>query len=132
MTTDNIQPTPASAEEIAEAEGHFWGPSPWGSDPISGLVDDVWHERARQLNKWGLQERPSGTDLGRWLEFEEIAKAEHDIRVQQGTLTWVDILKEEVYEAFAEEDPDALRVELIQVMAVAASWILDLDRRGDL
>lgn len=125
MTTDTVIPMPASKDEIKVAEQHFW-------DDSNGLADEVWAERERQLNKWGLQERPSGTDLNKWLEFEMIAKATHDMKVQQGTLTWLDILREEVYEAFAEEDPDALRVELIQVMAVAASWILDLDRRGDL
>jgi hypothetical protein len=42
------------------------------------------------------------------------------------------ILREEVYEAFAEEDPAALRTELIQVAAVAATWVDAIDRRAAL
>jgi hypothetical protein len=130
-----VTPAPkASQAEWTEAEDRFWGCGPFG--PRSGIADDVWAERKRQIEKRGMQERPSGTDASEWIDLEQRAKSEHDLKEAypdiQGPLTWVDILKEEVYEAFAEEDPDALRVELVQVMAVAASWIQDLDRRGDL
>jgi hypothetical protein len=37
---------------------------------------------------------------------------------------------EEVFEAFAESSPDALRKELTQVAAVAVAWIEDIDSRG--
>ncbi|MEY9934267.1 hypothetical protein ABH926_008932 [Catenulispora sp. GP43] len=40
------------------------------------------------------------------------------------------MLLEEVYEALAEVDPAALRAELVQVAAVAAAWVEDIDSRG--
>lgn len=120
-------------DKLIIAGAYFWGDDAVWTD---GIVDEVWSERLRQIEKRGLQERASGTDANQWVPFEAAAKAMHDLKEAHpdgphGPITWVDILKEEVYEAFAEEDPDKLRVELIQVMAVAASWIQDLDRRGD-
>lgn len=43
---------------------------------------------------------------------------------------WRTILAEEVYEAFAETDPARLRHELVQVAAVAAAWVEDIDSRS--
>jgi hypothetical protein len=53
----------------------------------------------------------------------------NDYFVSTKQLTWRDILLEEVYEAFAETDSDRLREELIQVAAVALSWVDAIDRR---
>jgi hypothetical protein len=39
------------------------------------------------------------------------------------------VLNEEVAEAFAESDPAKLRAELLQVAAVCAAWIYDIDTR---
>lgn len=47
-----------------------------------------------------------------------------------GTVTWWHILREEVFEAAAEEDPDKLRAELVQVAAVALKWAEAIDRRN--
>lgn len=44
-----------------------------------------------------------------------------------GTVTWADILLEEVFEALAENDSQRLRDELVQVAAVAVKWIALLD-----
>jgi len=38
-------------------------------------------------------------------------------------------MAEEVAEAFAETDAALLRTELIQVAAVIAAWVSDIDRR---
>ena len=54
---------------------------------------------------------------------------DNDERVERGSLAWDGILLEEVYEAFAEEDPIKLRSELVQVAAVAVQWIAAIDRR---
>jgi hypothetical protein len=56
-------------------------------------------------------------------------KIQNQHRVENGDLTWDGILLEEVYEALAEADPVKLREELVQVAAVAASWVVALDRR---
>ena len=47
---------------------------------------------------------------------------------QIGQCTWLHILREEVFEAFAEDDPAKLRAELIQVAAVAVQWVEAIDR----
>lgn len=107
------------------AEAHFWGD--FGFD---GLVDEVWEERKRQLAKRGVQERRAGYDIGRWGILESQARLEYDAQGKAGTLTWASILREEFYEALAAKDDASYREELVQVMAVAASMILDLDRRG--
>ncbi|MER6951259.1 hypothetical protein ABT294_45315 [Nonomuraea sp. NPDC000554] len=49
----------------------------------------------------------------------------------RGELSWRHILHEEVLEAFAEDDPELLRAELVQVAAVAVKWVQALDRRRD-
>ncbi|MDP3208119.1 MAG: hypothetical protein Q8M65_03130 [Rhodoglobus sp.] len=45
-----------------------------------------------------------------------------------GSVTWWHILREEVFEASAEDDPMGLRAELVQVGAVVLKWIEALDR----
>lgn len=100
----------------------------WDND---GIADRVWDERQRQLNKWGLQTRPSGTSAMLWKERELLAKRDYEEALEAGELTWLHILREEVYEAFAEEDPAKLEVELEQVMAVAASWLQDMRLKGE-
>lgn len=49
-----------------------------------------------------------------------------------GSVTWRDILTEEVFEAYAEADPAAVRAEMIQVAAVAMKIIdkIDADARS--
>lgn len=46
-----------------------------------------------------------------------------------GTVTWWHILREEVFEAAAEDDPGKLRSELVQVAAVALKMIDALDHK---
>jgi hypothetical protein len=45
-----------------------------------------------------------------------------------GNSNWANILLEEVYEAFAETDPEKQREEMIQVAAVAVQIIEFLDK----
>ena len=89
---------------------------------------DVADERVAQVEKWGVQSRPDGTATANG-PYAEKAKELTDAKAEDGTLTWADILSEEVLEAFAETDPETLREELIQVAAVAVSWAEDIDRR---
>src|SRR5690349_12816800 len=110
----------APGEETAE--GVYW--------KYDGIADKVWAERLRQISKWGLQTRPSGSSAADWKGEELYVKELYEQRLQAGELTWVDILREEVVEAFAEEDPEKLAVELVQVMAVAASWLQDMELKG--
>lgn len=95
---------------------------------VMGICHEVFEERARQDKKWGKQNHPNGTGP----EFERDAKFFQgvcDSAHQRKENTWLNILREEVYEAFAELDVIKLRKELIQVAAVAVSWVGAIDRR---
>jgi hypothetical protein len=97
--------------------------------PRLRILGDFNDERDRQLEKWGEQHHPDGTG-GPEAEFQaNWDRAVCEQKAELGTLTWSDILKEEASEAFAEGDPAKLRAELVQVAAVAAAWIEDIDSR---
>lgn len=91
------------------------------------VLKEIETERKRQDEKWGLQNYPDGTD---WVyQYDaEFFRELCDNAAKSGTLTWRHILREEVYEAFAETDKAKLRAELAQVAAVAVAWIEKLDR----
>lgn len=108
-------------------------------------LPDVAGECARQDAKWGEQNHPNGTGpeaqviLGRHIVTEamvgevlaRIFKERTDERFAgEGDRpgTWADILLEEVFEALAEDDPERLQNELIQVAAVAVQWAAAIDR----
>lgn len=91
---------------------------------------EVLGERERQDARWGEQNHPDGTG-----DLVEVADAVFtrqlcDDAFRDGEGTWLHILAEEVAEAFAESDPAKLRVELIQVAAVAVAWVEAIDRRN--
>lgn len=106
------------------------------------ILIEVAQERKRQDQKWGEQNHPDGTGPSQHLlgmgyydtmsfDFEDIAEAckqRTDRHAKKGTVTFADILLEEVFEALAEEDQDRLRTELIQVAAVATQWAQKIDR----
>lgn len=100
------------------------------SKAIGQVVSAIRAEMSRHIDLWGEQSHPDGTstlyntEVRTWKDINNSA-AEH------GDLTWTGILLEEVYEALAETDPALLRVELLQVAAVAGSWVKDLDTRGE-
>jgi len=98
-------------------------------DSIRNVLVDVYAERAKQDDRWGEQNHPDGTNLTEDEWRANRVKALNDFYVDSGTLTWRDILLEEVYEAFAESDLDRLREELVQVAAVAVCWVESIDRR---
>jgi len=104
------------------------------------VLDEVGRERLRQDAKWGEQNHPDGTgpDI-RWLQRHTAGPraaflANHfRARCQANgpeADNWRDILLEEVAEAFAEDDPDHLRAELVQIAATAVQWIEAIDRRA--
>ncbi len=103
-------------------------PSQLATGETADLLYDVADERIAQGAKWGDQPHPDGTSES-YSVHADAAKLLTDQRAEAGTLTWADILSEEVLEAFSETNPDALREELVQVAAVAISWAEDIDRR---
>lgn len=98
------------------------------------MLDEV--ERQRLL--WKEQNHPIGNGSnkifgaygGRAGDMEDILRTRTEYRAKHGGLTYFDILFEEIFEAFAADDKDNLRTELIQSGAVIISMIASLDRNG--
>lgn len=97
------------------------------SNPPS-VLEEVAAERIRQDEKWGEQNHPDGTGGPEMVFCAELSKRMTDQAAQNGTLTYLHILEEEICEAFAETDKQKLRTELIQVAAVAVAWVEKIDR----
>lgn len=111
------------------------------------LMGEVVAELRRQDEKWGEQHHRdgSGPGFGRdvlrdLLRFSDSrassmadaarTRADHYAELRGGNaLEWEQILTEEFFEAIEENDPQALRTELIQVAAVAMAWVYDIDSR---
>jgi hypothetical protein len=92
------------------------------------VFDDVAAERESQVAQWGDQQLPFGTGSDR---DQLLARAHRDTtqkHAADGTVTWRDVLLEEVFEAMAESDPHKLRDELVQMIAVGTKMIEDIDR----
>jgi hypothetical protein len=81
-------------------------------------------------SKHPVQSHPDGTSATFYGPLARICTEKTDLATKNGMLLWVDILKEEVFEAFAEEDPKKIRKELLQSAAVIVNWIKDIDSRG--
>ncbi len=96
---------------------------------IRRVLEEVCSERTRQHAKWGEQNWPDGTNW-EWRMQRDLAQAECERAARSGAATYMHILKEEVLEAFAEEDPAKLRAELVQAAAVAVAWVEAIDRRA--
>lgn len=98
------------------------------AEAMTAVLHEVAEERQRQHQRWGEQNLPDGT--GPDYRAEARVAREWCVRAQlAGRVTFLDILREEVFEAFEESDPAKLRAELIQVCAVACQWVECLDRR---
>ena len=95
-------------------------------NPVERAVRD---EREAQDRKWGEQNHPDGTGGGVSATVRDAARERCQGAAEDGKTTWSLILAEEVFEAFAETDPGALRAELIQVAAVTQAWVEAIDRR---
>jgi hypothetical protein len=94
------------------------------------VLNDAWEERMRQHAKWGEQNHPDGTRNSEWIRIErDEAREFAEHLADKGELTFSALLTEEFYEAMCETDPAKLRVELIQVAALACQWVEAIDRR---
>lgn len=104
----------------------------------SDVLAEVGEERVRQRHAHGEQVHlPDGTGPGVEFLLEGTASQvrDHvrrgvDVWATDGRSQWAPILLEEVFEAFAEDDPARLRAELVQVAAVAVQWIEAIDARA--
>lgn len=102
------------------------------------VLEDVGEERERQFACYGTNsDNADGTGQNvRWAwpvgdakatEIENLFRNEYNLA--PGEPTWMQLVREEVAEAFMESDPDRLEEELIQVAALAVSWVEKLRAR---
>lgn len=96
---------------------------------VKAFAEAVDAERQRQLAKWGEQHHPDGTGYEGSEGHAGFWRAKCERAFAEGDGTWGHILLEEVFEAIAESDPDKLRTELVQIAAVCAAWVTDIDSR---
>jgi len=105
------------------------------------VLDDVRAERARQFAQYGTNDDLEDGTGGSWLvpfTREGAAGIEKSLRrgyeayeTNHGTITWMHLVREEVAEAFAEQDPETLRAEVLQIAALCVSWVEKLDARPE-
>lgn len=105
------------------------------------VLEEVKAERARQFRRYGTNDDlQDGTGpFTRWLkpftgapalQVERQLRSEYeDYEETYGAPTWARLVREEIAEAFAESDLVRLRAELVQVAALAVSWVETLDTR---
>lgn len=115
----------------------------WQCQTVHVLLD-VKAERARQFAAYGTNEvleDGTGPDV-QWLLPLSIEGADHiedSLRVDYEAYkavnepshlpTWMHLVREELAEAFKEQDPENLRAELIQAAALCVSWVEKIDAR---
>jgi hypothetical protein len=92
------------------------------------ILRHVIEERVRQDAQWGEQNHPDGTSPA-YVRAAEIARLTTERHAADGTVTWLDIIHEELMEAASEPEKEKLRAELVQVVAVGVAWIEAIDRR---
>jgi len=97
----------------------------------SDVVALVVGERRRQDTLWGRQDHVDGTGFGHYLELGIALDSMGRSRQDEIPMCWADILIEEVGEALSEMDPEKLKTDLIQVAAVAVSWVESISRAGE-
>ena len=101
-------------------------------------------ERTAQDAKWGEQNHDDGTgphtrvlrvglnvDLDTGAELAARLTGSCQAAFNNGEGTWRHVILEEVGEALAEDEPDALTTELVQTAAVTVAWMGAIERRSD-
>lgn len=114
---------------VADGFGAHSSPEALRRHQTKTVLKEVARERTRQVELWGVQSLPFGTNR-ELVGVAEVHKEWNATFAEAGTITWMNVLWEEVYEASAEVDSGALRAELVQIAAVAVAAIEDIDRRA--
>jgi hypothetical protein len=117
--------TASAGVAVGEVDGGRKGGMSVTQDIVQGIIT----ERNLQDRQWGEQNHPDGTGRNKDGATAEYWRRLVARKVTDGSVTWRDILEEEVYEALAETDPSQLVGELLQVAAVAVAWIECIERR---
>lgn len=89
---------------------------------------DLLIEMRRGESDWG-NNRPDGTrkKLGPLLEQVRLAVSAKENQREE---SWADVLVEEFLESITATDDPELRMELLQVAAVAMRWVEQIDKRN--
>jgi hypothetical protein len=101
------------------------------SCPTHNVLFAVRLERMRQVEMYGLNDDlVDGTGpRAEWLQpvaaypatvIEEMFRSDYN---SHSVPSWLDLVREEVAEAFQESDPARLEEELVQVAALCVSWV---------
>ncbi|MEU5976319.1 NUDIX hydrolase [Streptomyces sp. NPDC047315] len=97
---------------------------------LAALAVDIDQERQRQIAKWGGRHHRDGAGNVQDQKAAGPARCWCHSALGSG-VTWPELLTQVVAQANAESDPDQLRTELVQVSAVCAAWIADIDSRTE-
>ena len=95
---------------------------------FQNTFEAVLNELEYQVLKWGEQHHPIGNSFTEFHKVVIAATRAADKAARDGTLTWYEILREEFYEAFAEEENSYVVNELVQIIAVCFSIIRDIEQ----
>ena len=109
--------------------------------PTAGVLAEVCEERARQHAEWGQQDHFSFRRMCEvWPEHgdepvnynvpdtADKARRRCEFRFRCGIGSFADVFIEEVAELLEERDPEKLRAELLQAIAVGVQWVEAIDR----
>lgn len=86
-------------------------------------------ERRRQEQAWPGEQLSNGTGGDTARQLSDLVRKAVDALNNTLSNTFAHVLVEEVLEALAETNLDALRKEVVQIGAVAVKWIEHIDRR---
>lgn len=122
---------------------------PWqvAMDQVLARVREHRHE---QVARYGLQRGAQGLADGTgpgvpWLPkaalgavlygagaqaIERAFRLDYNLHGGDAGANWMRLVREEIAESFAENDPDRLAEELVQVAALCVSWLEDLMTRA--
>lgn len=108
------------------------------------VLEEVFEERKRQVARYGHNDDKadgtgpnvkwlSGTDINLDLrhadEIEKAFRTEYDRNGGDEGADWMRLVREELAEVFAEDDPENLEAELLQVAALCVSWVESIRKR---
>ena len=102
------------------------------------IIEEILKEKQRQISLWGVQNHNivdnnyylNNIRIRYGLPTEEQAKYSCNQHTENKTLTWGDIIVEELAEALNAKTPEEMKEELIQCGAVIVSMIESLERNG--
>jgi hypothetical protein len=88
-----------------------------------GHVNDLLVDGTGPKVNWAMAMGPAD-----WVE-KRMREDYEEFEAEEGLPTWMHLVREEVAEAFMEDDPARLEDELLDVAALCVSWIERLRKR---